>query len=128
MIDGVLLDTQALLYWLGDEPALPAAARELIGDGGIPVYVSAASVWETAIKVSTGKLRTPHEDLPAAVDDGGFDLLAISPHDAWSVLGLPSHHRDPFDRLIIAQARARGLPVVTGDAAFDAYDVDTVWG
>lgn len=127
MIDGVLLDTQALLYWLGDEPELPSAARELIGDGGVAVYVSAASVWEAAIKVGKGKLRTPHDDLPAALVDGGFDLLPVSPQDAWSVLDLPGHHGDPFDRIIIAQARALGLPVVTGDRAFAAYDVEVLW-
>jgi PIN domain nuclease of toxin-antitoxin system len=127
VIDGVLADTQAVLLWLWDDPRLPAAARELIEDGGVPVFVSAASVWETAIKVSTGKIGPPTDDLPAELARQGFDLIPIDPADAWAVRELPAHHADPFDRLIIAQARARRLPVVTGDRAFDAYDVEVLW-
>lgn len=89
--------------------------------------MSAASVWETAFKVGEGKLRVPHEGLPGALEREGFDLLPVEAQDGWAVLELPDHHGDPFDRMIIAQARARGLPVVTGDRAFGAYDVEVLW-
>jgi PIN domain nuclease of toxin-antitoxin system len=125
--EGVLLDTQAMLYWLAGERALPNDASVLIGEPKVLVYVSAASIWETAIKVAKGKLRLPDEDLPGSLEREGFELLHITPADCWSVRTLPDHHADPFDRMIIAQARDRGLPIITGDSAFSAYDVEVLW-
>lgn len=126
MIDGVLADTQIVIWWLLDDERLPQAARELIEDGGVPVYVSAASVWEAAVKASRDKLALPTDDLPAELEREGFDVLPVTAEHCWSVRDLPPHHGDPFDRLIIAQARAAGLPVLTVDAAFDRYDVDVL--
>jgi PIN domain nuclease of toxin-antitoxin system len=126
MTDGVLADTQIVVWWLLDDERLPAAARELIEQGGVHVYVSAASIWEVAIKVGKAKLRVPADDLPAELEREGFDLLPVTPQDGWAVRDLPEHHGDPFDRLIIAQARAAGLPVLTVDPAFADYDVEVL--
>jgi len=126
MTDGVLADTQIVVWWLLDDERLPAAARELIEQGGVPVYVSAASVWEAAIKVGKAKLRVPTDDLPAELEREGFDLLPVTAADGWAVRNLPDHHSDPFDRLIIAQAQSAGLPVLTVDPAFRDYDVDVL--
>ena len=126
MTDGVLADTQIVVWWLLDDVRLPAAARELIENGGVPVYVSAASVWEAAIKVGKAKLQVPTDDLPAELEREGFDLLPVTPEDGWAVRELPHHHNDPFDRLIVAQAQTSGLPILTADPAFRAYDVDVL--
>lgn len=90
------------------------------------VSVSIASLWEIAIKSGLGKLRAP-DDLPERVERLGFELLALTLDHAWGVRSLPLHHRDPFDRLLIAQAQLEHLPIVTADTAFDAYDVDVIW-
>ena len=126
MTGGVLADTQIVVWWLLDDDRLPVAARELIEQGGVPVYVSAASVWEAAIKVGKAKLEVPTDDLPAELEREGFDLLPITSQDGWAVRDLPDHHSDPFDRLIIAQARAAGLPVLTVDPVFQRYDVEVL--
>jgi PIN domain nuclease of toxin-antitoxin system len=122
----VLVDTHALLWWLVDDPLLSQAARETIANPANTPLVSTASVWEMAIKRSLGKLETP-DDLPARIAGEGFDWLPVSPEHAWQVRNLPPHHRDPFDRLLVAQALVDRLPVVTGDAQFGAYGVATRW-
>lgn len=88
--------------------------------------VSIASLWEIAIKSGLGKLKAP-DDLPERVEELGFESLAVTPEQAWHVRSLPLHHRDPFDRLLIAQAQLERLPIVTADNAFAAYDVDVIW-
>ncbi len=122
----LLVDTQALLWWLTDDSALSATAREALADPAIEPLVSTASVWEIAIKRSLGKLSAP-DDLPERVSDEGFSWLAISPAHAWHVRDLPAHHRDPFDRLLIAQALTEQLPIITTDARFAEYGVETRW-
>lgn len=122
----LLVDTHAVLWWLDDDPALSLAARSAIADPGNAPLVSAASVWEMAIKRSLGKLRVP-DDLPAKLLDGGFEWLAVSALHSWDVRELPLHHRDPFDRLVIAQALRERIGIVTRDRRFGAYGVDTVW-
>lgn len=117
----LLLDTHTLLWWLADR-RLGQEARERIADPDTLVAVSAASVWEAAIKASLGKLRVPGS-LADAVADNGFEALPISLRHAASAGALPPHHRDPFDRMLIAQAVAEGLTIVTRDAAFNAYEV-----
>ncbi len=117
----LLLDTHTLLWWLAGRP-LADDARDRIADAGTLVAVSAASIWEAAIKASLGKLRVP-SSLADAVVDNGFEPLAISLAHAEAAGALPPHHRDPFDRMLIAQARAEGLTIVTRDPAFDAYEV-----
>lgn len=122
----VLLDTHALLWWRADDPALPAPARELIAAPDVEALVSVASVWEIAIKRAIGKLDAP-ESLLETVAEQGFTWLGIAPEHAWAVTGLPDHHRDPFDRLLISQAISEGLPVITGDPAFAPYGLDVRW-
>lgn len=117
----LLLDTHALLWWLADEP-LSERARAEIADPGNAVAVSAASIWEVALKRALGKVTAP-DGLALAVEETGFDLLAITAQHAEAAGELPPHHRDPFDRMLIAQAGIEGLVVVTRDAAFEPYDV-----
>lgn len=122
----VLLDTQALLLWTTDERTLSARVQRLLEDRRTRAVVSAASVWELAIKQRRGKLRLP---------DGYFDalfasdvqLLTMTERHALAAAGLPMHHADPFDRMLVAQARAEGLPLVGSDAAFAAYDIEVIW-
>jgi PIN domain nuclease of toxin-antitoxin system len=117
------------LWALTEPKRLAAAARSAIEDGAHDVVVSAVSVWEIAIKQSIGKL-----DLPEPVDTWLFDAvtdlsptwLSIEPIDAAAVARLPSHHRDPFDRMLVAQAQ-RGFTLVTHDRRFAAYGVSVLW-
>lgn len=119
----VLLDTHVVLWWLAADPALPGPAVAVIADPGTTVVVSAATAWEIAIKQAAGRLEAP-DDLLEALDDSGFVTLAISPAHAVGAGRLPPHHGDPFDRMLIAQARAEGLTLVTVDQRFPEYDVD----
>ena len=119
----LLLDTHILLWWLADDPRLPPSAEAAIADGDTLVVVSAASAWEIAIKKAAGRLETPDE-LLEAIEASHFDPLSISPVHALAAGALPAHHTDPFDRMLIAQARAEGLTVVTVDGRFSDYDVD----
>ena len=121
-----LVDTHALLWWLSDDPALPVTARGAIAEPEAKPLVSVASLWEIAIKRSIGKLEAP-ETLPETIASEGFEWLAVEPPHAWGVASLPDHHGDPFDRLLIAQAQAEDLPILTGDAHFNRYDVDLIW-
>ena len=121
----LLLDTHVLLWWLDDSPQLGTEARDLIGLGDNEVFVSAISAAEIAIKSSIGKLRVP-ADLEQQLDDNAFAPLPLRLHHGLAVEMLPFHHRDPFDRLLIAQARCEDLTLVTADRMFAAYDVPTV--
>lgn len=122
----LLIDTHAVLWWLADDDGLSEPARAAMADPRNDVFVSTASIWEIATKRALGKLSAP-ESLPEVIGDEGFAFLPVSARHAWGVGGLPSHHRDPFDRLLIAQARAEGLAVVTADERFAAYGVDVRW-
>ncbi|MGI8876054.1 MAG: type II toxin-antitoxin system VapC family toxin [Egibacteraceae bacterium] len=117
----LLLDTQVLLWWLPDDPALSPAVRATINTEP-EVFVSAASVWEVGIKVALGKLETPGH-LGEQVDAEGFRRLPIDFTHAAAAGALPRHHDDPFDRILIAQAQCEGLTLVTSDRAFPAYGV-----
>lgn len=122
----LLVDSHALLWWLTDDPALSQAARNAIADPVSDLLVSTACLWEIAIKRSLGKLETP-DDLPEAITEAGFRWLPVGPEHAWRVRELPAHHRDPFDRLVIAQALVEGLPVITADPRFGDYGVELLW-
>lgn len=122
----LLVDTHALLWWLTDDRALSRTAREALADPANEPLVSAASVWEIAIKRSLGKLSAP-EDLPERISEEGFSWLAISPAHAWQVRELPAHHRDPFDRMLIAQALTEHVPVITTDSRLTEYGVEIRW-
>lgn len=121
----VLLDTHVLLWWLADDSRLGPTARELIGDDRNIVYVSAASAWEASTKKAMGKLACP-DNLDAIVQDEGFEQLPISFFHGESAGALPALHRDPFDRMLVAQAQAEGLEIVTGDDAIRRYAVRTI--
>lgn len=120
----LLLDTHALLWWLEDNPALSNEARAAISNEP-DIFVSAASVWEIAIKESTGKLRAPRRFLDH-VEREGFQPLPISLTHAYAAGSLPRHHNDPFDRMLVAQATLEGLTVVTRDSRFARYGVATL--
>lgn len=125
MTEGILLDTHVLLWWLGGDPRLGPHTRARIEDRSTTVQVSAASVWEAAIKRALGKLQTP-DDLPEVIVASGFSPLDVTPAHAWATGHLPPLHRDPFDRLLIAQAQLGGLEFATDDEQIDQYDLD-VW-
>jgi len=122
----LILDTHAALWWLSGDERFGAAAEEQITDATNQVLLSAAVVWEVAIKRSLGKLAAP-DDLAAALIAGGAQPLAIGLEHAAAVQGLPWHHRDPFDRLLIAQATVERAALVSADEALRAYDVRVVW-
>jgi PIN domain nuclease of toxin-antitoxin system len=117
----LLLDTHALLWWLAGEH-LDTTVTERISDPTELVVVSAASIWEASVKEALGKLTVP-EPLPVVVAEDGFETLPITLDHAQRAGELPPHHRDPFDRMLIAQAQIEGLTIVTRDHAFEAYDV-----
>ena len=118
----VLIDTHILLWWLADDASLPDAARAEIARPENEVLVSAASAWEIAIKQSLGRLDAPHE-LLTALSDNDFDTLPMTASHALAAGRLPSHHADPFDRMLIAQAAAEDLTLITVDDRFKLYDV-----
>jgi PIN domain nuclease of toxin-antitoxin system len=122
-VTDLLLDTHTFLWW--DEGKLPKAVVRRIQRGG-SVWVSAASAWEISIKAALGKIdaRAP---LSEAIRDYGFLPLAVSLEHGDAVRSLPHHHRDPFDRMLVAQARTEGLTLVSRDPLLRAYDVQVVW-
>jgi len=122
----LLIDSLALIWWRIGSPALGAAARSAIADPANEVLISIAALWELTIKESAGKLTfTP--DLEAMVADEGFWVLSITFPHLRRIGTLPRVHRDPFDRMMIAQALAEGIPIATGDRVFAAYGVQIVW-
>lgn len=124
----LLLDTHVLLWWLKDPKRLTEQAASAIRASGNLVFYSAANIWEISIKSSMGKLpvisRVEMEDALVADE---IRALAITPAHAWSVAELPRHHGDPFDRILIAQARSESLRLVTRDPLMKPYDVEVVW-
>jgi PIN domain nuclease of toxin-antitoxin system len=122
----LLLDTQAFLWWREGSARLPMRASDEIRDADNNVVVSSASLWEITIKRGLGKLQFL-EDFEQVMVEERFDLLPIAYGHLRALGGLPQHHRDPFDRLLIAQALAEGIPIVTSDRAFAAYGVELVW-
>jgi PIN domain nuclease of toxin-antitoxin system len=118
----LLLDTHVLLWWLSDDPRLGQTARQVIADPRNQVYISAASTWEISIKRSLGKLSAP-DDMNSIVDDEGFDELPISLFHGDQAGALPEYHKDPFDRMLIAQAQSEGLVIVTSDENICRYGI-----
>lgn len=126
----VLLDTHAFLWFLLDDPRLSLAAKTLIGDPGNDIEISPASYWEIAIKISLGKYSLPESYqvfMEQEIAANQFHVLPIEPRHTAVLTTLPFHHRDPSDRLVIAQAVAERIPVASGDTAFDAYPVQRLW-
>ena len=120
-----LLDTHVLLWWLDNPRQLSRQAKKAIEDGRNHIYVSAAVAWEIAIKKSLGKLEAP-DDLDEMIDANRFSALPVTIAHALGVLALPDHHRDPFDRILIAQALHEGLPLVTRDQEIAKYPVPQI--
>ena len=126
----LLLDTHTLLWFIAGSSRLSATARNLIEDAAHEKYVSIASLWETAIKISIGKmsLAAPFDVLfPHQLQINGFELLPVEIKHASAVAALPFHHRDPFDRIMIAQAIVENMNLVSVDAIFDDYTVMRFW-
>lgn len=121
----LLLDTHAFLWWISDDLQLGDRARDTIADTRNDIYVSAASGWEIAIKKSISKITAP-DNLDAIVEDAGFLHLPITFFHGEQAGNLPQHHKDPFDRMLVAQAQAEGLTIVTRDQHIPMYGVHTL--
>jgi PIN domain nuclease of toxin-antitoxin system len=117
-----LLDSHIFLWILADDPLLGKRTRAEILDTQNQVFVSAATVWELTIKAQLGKLKIPH-DLESIIENAGFNKLAISLFHAQQVANLPLFHKDPFDRMLISQAQAEGLVLMSKDKHFSQYGI-----
>lgn len=115
-----LLDTHILIWWLNDSPQLKPVIKQMLESNNDSFYVSAASVWEIGTKQTLGKL-TVSADLLTAIRDNDFELLSISAEHADYATKLPLHHKDPFDRLLIAQATLENMTIISQDSIFESY-------
>lgn len=126
----LLLDTHAFLWWDRAPQRLSVRAREAIGGAESEVYVSVASVWEMQIKIGVGKLEMPRPLKHVILDQqqqNGFRILEVTLGHLWRLAELPRLHRDPFDRMLVAQARDEGMPLVSNDPEIVQYGVRTLW-
>ncbi len=126
----LLLDTHIFLWWITDDPQLSVNARELIGDGHNTLYWSAASSWEVSIKYALGRMplpEAPEQFLPAEIEKNRIESLPIIDVHAFEAGQLPQHHRDPFDRMLIAQALVESFALVSNDRQLNHYDVEIHW-
>lgn len=126
----LLLDTHTFLWFLLDDPHLSTTAKELIVDPNNDIEVSPATYWEIAIKISLGKYELPEAYevfIEREIVTNDFHILPIEPRHTAALTILPFHHRDPFDRLLIAQAMVEHIPLLSIDAAFDGYPVARLW-
>lgn len=126
----ILLDTQAFLWLIADSPSLSKKAKKFFLDQDNDLFLSLASIWEIAIKMSLGKLKLqqPIEKfIPTQLQENSIFQLEINFRHVVGVTKLPFHHRDPFDRLIISQAIQENLPILSNDAAFDTYNIQRLW-
>lgn len=124
------MDTHALLWWLADDPVLPMTARRIIRVSSNTILVSAASAWEIATKSRIGKLLQGADlavHFDAVLARESFESLSITSAHAARAGLLPGPHRDPFDRMLIAQSQAENLPIVSNDSVFDAYKLQRFW-
>ncbi|MYF09328.1 MAG: type II toxin-antitoxin system VapC family toxin [Rhodospirillaceae bacterium] len=125
-----LLDTHVALWWLDGDIRIPRHVGDAIARPDTESFVSAATIWEISIKSKTGKLPEAAdvvETMPGCFTDVGFLLLDINAAHAKRAGGLPLHHRDPFDRILVAQAAIESLTLISGDPVLSLYDVDTGW-
>ena len=126
----LLLDTHAMYWYIEGDSQLPVTARTLIQDASNEVLVSPASYWEIAIKISVGKWqlnRTYGDFVDLGLSQYGFHVLPILPTHTARLIGLPFHHKDPFDRLLVAQSMVEGIPIISNDTALDAYGITRLW-
>ena len=125
-----LLDTHAFIWWVTDAPQLSTTAKDFIASPNNQIFFSVAGAWEIIIKVGTGKLNIPEEPDPyitSRLTDNRFEVLEIELAHVLQVAKLPDLHRDPFDRIIIAQSQVTEMPILTIDRLIVQYDVDVVW-
>ena len=125
-----LLDTHALIWWFSDDPSLPQPIRGIIADTDNILVVSAASAWELAIKYHQGKLRKAADlvsDFSSRIEREGFQLLPISAEHGIRAGLLPGPHKDPFDRMLIAQSQAENTPIISNETVFENYGVRRLW-
>jgi len=126
----VLLDTHAFLWWITDDPKLSSRAREIISNIKNELFFSAASGWEISIKVQIGRLKLPDEPqrfIHGQMRTNAIQSLPILMSHALHVSTLPDHHRDPFDRLLIAQAQLEGFPILSADPQMAKYQIEAIW-
>jgi len=126
----ILLDTHTLLWFYLGDAQLSGTARTATLDPGNSKQVSPVSYWELAIKVGLGKylLTEPYDDfIQHAIFDNGFAILPVEPRHTTALITLPHHHKDPFDRLLIAQAQVESIPIASADAVFDKYPITRLW-
>jgi PIN domain nuclease of toxin-antitoxin system len=126
----ILLDTHTFLWFLLEDPQLSTTANDLIIDPTSDIEVSPATYWEIAIKISLGKYALPEPYdifIEREIATNDFHILPIEPKHTAVLTTLPFHHRDPFDRLLIAQAMVEAIPILSVDTAFDAYPVTRLW-
>lgn len=125
----LLLDTHAFLWFVAGDERLSQRAKRAMEDDEAELFLSAASVWEMAIKSSLGRLSLslPVAEYVADKLENGFRILSVDWNHAAAVEKLPFHHRDPFDRLLIAQAATEKMPIITADPVFRVYKADVVW-
>ena len=121
----LLLDTHVFLWWRANDRRLSQRARSAIGEAEI-VFVSAVTAWEAAIKAALGRLRYP-DTVESGAEASGFEKLSITLSHAERAGQLPRHHADPFDRMLVAQAQAEGLTLVTRDRRLQRYEVPILW-
>jgi PIN domain nuclease of toxin-antitoxin system len=128
-VTGFLLDTHALLWFIQGDPQLSDRARGIITTDTNQLHLSVASLWEITIKLNIGKLTIGHtiDEIYRLLKQLNIEVLSINQSDLEQYLTLPLHHRDPFDRLLIAQTIAQGLTLVSADNAFGAYSVQQLW-
>lgn len=123
----VLLDTHLVLWWMsGEAGRISKKALAALGSEGFDPVVSAVTMWEVAIKRRLGKLDAPADLLPQ-LERAGVELLPVTARHADLVGSLPLHHRDPFDRLLVAQATLEGLPLVSSDKSLRRYEIEILW-
>jgi len=126
----LLLDTHSFLWFSNASPQLSAGALELIEEPANDIFLSIVSPWETGIKISTGKLtlnRSVDKFFEERMQASGIILLPIKLHHIAHISTLPFHHRDPFDRILVAQSLTENIPLVSADAALDAYGIVRLW-
>ncbi|MFZ3064539.1 MAG: type II toxin-antitoxin system VapC family toxin [Nitrospirota bacterium] len=125
-----LLDTHVFLWWVMDDERLTPYIRDFISDEGNDLFLSSTSCWEIAIKTKMGRLKlpgNPEKFIPDQMIANNITGLPIQSFHALHVYNLPDHHRDPFDRILVAQASIERIPIITSDPLFADYDVKLIW-
>ena len=125
-----LLDTSALLWYVADHQRLSSVATQILNDPATDIHLSLASIWEVAIKFNKGKLILPlpfDDFVDVTIRRYSLRILSIQVPHLRRVARMPLHHRDPFDRLLVAQSIVENIPIITSDAAFDRYSIARVW-